>query len=235
MMNGASTLEGYVPDVDATIVTRILDAGGTILGKAVCEYFCFSGGSHTSASGPVHNPLPPRLFGRRLVVRQRGAARGRRGRPRDRRRSGRLDPHPGRLLRHLRHEADPRPGALYRRHADRADHRPHRADERHCRRQRADARGAGRAPTGSTRASRASPADRYTEALGQGAARPAHRGGARRLRPRQLGGGRRCQGQAGRRGAAPARRHGRRGLDPDAPDGRCRSGCRSRPRARPCR
>ena len=56
MMNGASTLEGYVPDVDATIVTRILDAGGTILGKAVCEYFCFSGGSHTSASGPVHNP-----------------------------------------------------------------------------------------------------------------------------------------------------------------------------------
>jgi amidase len=56
MMNGASTLEGYVPDVDATIVSRILDAGGTILGKAVCEYFCFSGGSHTSASGPVHNP-----------------------------------------------------------------------------------------------------------------------------------------------------------------------------------
>ena len=32
MMNGTSVLEGYVPDVDATIVTRILDAGGTILG-----------------------------------------------------------------------------------------------------------------------------------------------------------------------------------------------------------
>src|SRR6267143_4058272 len=56
MMNGASTLEGYVPDVDATVATRILDAGGTIVGKTVCEYFCFSGGSHTSASGPVHNP-----------------------------------------------------------------------------------------------------------------------------------------------------------------------------------
>jgi amidase len=56
MMNGASTLEGYVPDVDATIVTRILDAGGTIVGKAHCEYFCLSGGSHTSALGPVHNP-----------------------------------------------------------------------------------------------------------------------------------------------------------------------------------
>ncbi len=56
MMNGASTLEGYVPDVDATVVTRILDAGGTIVGKAHCEYFCLSGGSHTNATGPVHNP-----------------------------------------------------------------------------------------------------------------------------------------------------------------------------------
>ncbi len=56
MMNGASTLEGYVPDVDATLVTRILDAGGTIVGKAHCEYFCLSGGSHTCAAGPVHNP-----------------------------------------------------------------------------------------------------------------------------------------------------------------------------------
>jgi len=56
MMNGASTLEGYTPDTDATIVTRILDAGGTIVGKAHCEYFCFSGGSHTNATGPVHNP-----------------------------------------------------------------------------------------------------------------------------------------------------------------------------------
>jgi amidase len=59
MMNGASTLEGYVPDVDATIVTRILDAGGTIVGKAHCEYFCFSGGSHTGAAGPVQNPRKP--------------------------------------------------------------------------------------------------------------------------------------------------------------------------------
>jgi len=56
MMNGASTLKGYVPDVDATVVTRILDAGGTILGKSVCEYFCFSGGSHTASTGHVHNP-----------------------------------------------------------------------------------------------------------------------------------------------------------------------------------
>ena len=56
MMNGASTLEGYIPEIDATVVTRILDAGGTILGKAHCEYYCLSGGSHTNATGPVHNP-----------------------------------------------------------------------------------------------------------------------------------------------------------------------------------
>src|SRR3982075_4755656 len=56
MRTGPSTLEGYTPDTDATIVTRILDAGGTIVGKAHCEYFCFSGGSHTNAAGPVHNP-----------------------------------------------------------------------------------------------------------------------------------------------------------------------------------
>lgn len=56
MMNGARTLEGYVPDIDATIVTRILDAGGTIVGKAHCESFCLSGGSHTTQVAPVHNP-----------------------------------------------------------------------------------------------------------------------------------------------------------------------------------
>ena len=59
MMNGASILEGYVPEFDATVVTRILDAGGTIAGKTVCEYLCASGGSHTSATGPVRNPHKP--------------------------------------------------------------------------------------------------------------------------------------------------------------------------------
>jgi amidase len=34
----------------------MLDAGATIAGKAHCENFCLSGGSHTGAKGPVHNP-----------------------------------------------------------------------------------------------------------------------------------------------------------------------------------
>jgi amidase len=59
MMNGSRVLEGYVPDVDATVVTRILDAGGTIAGKAACEDLCFSAGSHTAALGPIRNPHNP--------------------------------------------------------------------------------------------------------------------------------------------------------------------------------
>jgi amidase len=59
MMNGSRVLEGYVPEVDATVVTRILDAGGTIIGKTVCEDLCFSGGSHTSKPLPVKNPHKP--------------------------------------------------------------------------------------------------------------------------------------------------------------------------------
>ncbi len=56
MTNGSSTFEGYVPSEDATIVKRLLAAGATIAGKAVCEDLCFSGGSHTAVSGPVQNP-----------------------------------------------------------------------------------------------------------------------------------------------------------------------------------
>jgi amidase len=56
MMCGSSIMEGYTPEIDATIVTRMLDAGAVIAGKAHCENFCLSGGSHTNAKGPIHNP-----------------------------------------------------------------------------------------------------------------------------------------------------------------------------------
>ncbi len=56
MMNGTAVLDGYIPDIDATVVTRLLDAGAEIAGKSVCESLCFSGGSHTSDPMPVHNP-----------------------------------------------------------------------------------------------------------------------------------------------------------------------------------
>lgn len=56
MMNGSKLLDGYIPDVDATIVTRMLDAGATIAGKSNCEDFSFSSGGHTCTYGPVGNP-----------------------------------------------------------------------------------------------------------------------------------------------------------------------------------
>ena len=59
MTNGSKILDGYIPDVDATVVTRILDAGAAIVGKTNAEDFCFSGGSHTCAHGPVKNPRKP--------------------------------------------------------------------------------------------------------------------------------------------------------------------------------
>ncbi|MFC0449577.1 amidase [Rhodococcus jostii] len=59
MMNGSRSLEGFVPTRDATVVTRLLDAGATVAGKAVCEDLCFSGSSFTPATGPVRNPWDP--------------------------------------------------------------------------------------------------------------------------------------------------------------------------------
>jgi amidase len=56
MMNGSRAVEGFIPSRDATVVTRLLNAGATITGKSVCEDLCCSGSSFTSASGPVRNP-----------------------------------------------------------------------------------------------------------------------------------------------------------------------------------
>lgn len=59
MTNGSATVEGFVPTRDATVVTRLLEAGATIAGKSVCEDLCFSGGSFTSRPAPVRNPWDP--------------------------------------------------------------------------------------------------------------------------------------------------------------------------------
>ena len=57
LRNGSRILEGYVAQEDATVVKRILCAGGVIAGKTTCEDLCFSGGSHTSHPAPVLNPF----------------------------------------------------------------------------------------------------------------------------------------------------------------------------------
>ncbi len=234
MMNGASTLEGYVPDVDATIVTRILDAGGTILGKSVCEYFCFSGGSHTSSSGPVHNP-------RRQGYSAGGSSSGSAALLA----AGEVDlaiggdqggsiripaAYCGIYGMKPTHGLVPYTGVM-----------PIELTIDHTGPMSATVADnalllevfAG--PDGLDPRQQGAPAEAYTEALGQGCRGPAHRRGARRLRPRQLGASGRRQGAEGCGGATQSRRPGRGGSDPDAPDGRRRSGCRSPPRAPLCR
>ncbi|KAI0548629.1 putative amidase [Xylaria curta] len=53
--NGTAMVD-WVPEIDATVATRIMDAGATIIGKSACENACLEAVSCTSVTGPVHNP-----------------------------------------------------------------------------------------------------------------------------------------------------------------------------------
>ena len=55
---GSHLMDGYIPDFDATIVTRVLNAGGTITGKMNMEDFSF-GGPGISGVGDYGRPLNP--------------------------------------------------------------------------------------------------------------------------------------------------------------------------------
>jgi amidase len=59
MTAGSKLFDGYVPSVDATVVSRLLDAGATITGKLNMEDMAFSGSGELSATGPVLNPRDP--------------------------------------------------------------------------------------------------------------------------------------------------------------------------------
>src|SRR3989442_7512155 len=67
MSFGSFALDGFVPDFDATVVTRVLEAGGTIIGKNVMNGL--SGGFGTGGAigdygrplnPPHHEPVTPR-------------------------------------------------------------------------------------------------------------------------------------------------------------------------------
>ncbi|KAH8901828.1 amidase signature enzyme, partial [Coniochaeta sp. PMI_546] len=53
---GSDAFPAWTPSTDATVVTRLLDAGADIVGTSTCENFCNSTASFTSAQGTVENP-----------------------------------------------------------------------------------------------------------------------------------------------------------------------------------
>src|SRR3954464_14761578 len=60
MLNRSPIMEGYVPREDATVVTRLLDAGAHIVGKTAVPAFCFDGGGLTGYPEPQPtNPHDP--------------------------------------------------------------------------------------------------------------------------------------------------------------------------------
>jgi amidase len=60
---GSFTMDGWIADVDATVVTRVLQAGGRIIGKNACSGF--SGGlGNGGRIGDYYRPVNPNASGR---------------------------------------------------------------------------------------------------------------------------------------------------------------------------
>ena len=243
MMNGSRVLEGFIPDVDATVVTRLLDAGATIAGKTNAEDCSFSGAGHTCALGPVQNPRKPThapgaSSNGSAVVLATGQVDMALGGD-----QGRVHPDPGRLERRRRPQAYLRPRPVHGLHDDRDDPRSLRPHDEHGGERGPDAVRPSRGRTRSIRGRRGViPVDYvrdYTPAIGKGVAGMRIGLVKERLRPGSMGGPRsagqrRSRGREGPRRRGPAEGaggHGRGSLDPDA----CRRGVhlhRHHPRGR---
>lgn len=64
LLNGSAVMEGFVPREDATVVTRLLDAGAEILGKSAAGGLCYDGSSvDVYPRNPVNPHDPARVVG----------------------------------------------------------------------------------------------------------------------------------------------------------------------------
>jgi aspartyl-tRNA(Asn)/glutamyl-tRNA(Gln) amidotransferase subunit A len=54
---GSRILEGYVSPYEATVITRLRDAGAVLVGKTNCDEFAMGSSNEFSAWGPVLNPI----------------------------------------------------------------------------------------------------------------------------------------------------------------------------------
>lgn len=60
LLNGSEMLDGFVPTIDATVVTRLLAAGATIIGKTAVPAFCCEGTGVFGYPEPLTlNPVDP--------------------------------------------------------------------------------------------------------------------------------------------------------------------------------
>lgn len=56
MSCGSKVFEGFVPEFDAAVVERLLDAGATVTGKTNLDEMAVSGSGELTATGPISNP-----------------------------------------------------------------------------------------------------------------------------------------------------------------------------------
>jgi amidase len=54
---GSSVMDGFVANVDAVVIDRLLRAGAELVAVTNMDYFAFSGGGESSAYGPTWNPF----------------------------------------------------------------------------------------------------------------------------------------------------------------------------------